>query len=46
MTITVKTTIGFKLPEEYEQYKTFIETNNLSDWSEHGFSSGTFYAKT
>ena len=46
MLITVKTTIGFKMPEEYELHQIFAETNDLSKWAKHEFTTGTYYTNT
>ena len=34
MMITTSTTIGFKLPDEYEEMQEFLRTNDMSEWKE------------
>ena len=34
MMITTTVVIGFKLPDEYEAWREFINTNGMSEWTE------------
>ena len=43
MYLTVRTTITYKLPDEYEARNNFIETQDMSKWTVHEGSTGVTY---
>lgn len=45
MLITTITTIGFKLPEEYEQMQNFILNNDMNEWHKDEDTNYTCYTK-
>lgn len=45
MLITTITTIGFKLPEEYEQMQNFILNNDMREWRKDEDTNFTYFTK-
>ena len=46
MLITTITTIGFKLPEEYEQMQNFILNNDMREWRKDEDTNYVCFTKT
>ena len=46
MEIVVKTTIGFKLPEDYDLHKIFVDSVDLREWTRHSTTALMYYTKT
>ena len=46
MTITTKTNIAFRIPEDSELLNTFIKTNNIGEWKEIAASDWIIYQRS
>lgn len=46
MLITNVTTVGFKMPDEYEAEQNFHLSNDMSAWEKHEDSQYIYYVKT
>lgn len=46
MLITNVTTVGFKMPDEYEAEKNFRLNNDMRAWEKHEDSQYVYYIKT
>ena len=46
MIVTIKTTVGFKPIDEFEEHKKFIEENDISKWRKDESTVLITYTKT
>lgn len=45
MVLTTTMAIGFKVPDEYTEMQSFIESNNIEDWVEESTTQYIYFTK-